>query len=47
MAFESRVEDSTKLPNTSPIYEMPVIKGGLYEVDVVANKCKPIYWKGR
>lgn len=47
MAFESRVEESTKLPNTSPIYEMPVVKGGLYEVDVDANECKPIYWKGR
>ena len=47
MAFESRVEDSTKLPNTSPIYEKPVVKGGLYEVDVVGKECKPIYWKGR
>lgn len=47
VAFESRVEDSTKLLNTSPIYEMPVVKGGLYEVDVFARECKPIYWKGR
>ena len=47
MAFESRVEESTKLPNTSPIYEKPVVKGGLYEVDVVGKECKPIYWKGR
>ncbi|CAH3134384.1 unnamed protein product [Pocillopora meandrina] len=45
MDFESRVEDSTKLLNTSPIYEMPVVKGGLYEVDVFARECKPIYWK--
>ena len=45
--FESRVEESTKLLNTSPIYEMPVVKGGLYEVDVLARECKPIYWKGR
>ena len=47
LALESRVEDSSKILNTSTIYEMPTVKGGLYEVDVVARECKPIYWKGR
>lgn len=47
LALESRIEDSTKILNTSSIYEMPTVKGGLYEVDVVARECKPIYWKGR
>lgn len=45
-ALESRFEDSTKILNSSSIYEMPTVKGGLYEVDVVARECKPIYWKG-
>ncbi|XP_022796027.1 phospholipase DDHD1-like [Stylophora pistillata] len=45
LALESRVEDSSKILNTSTIYEMPTVKGGLYEVDVVARECKPIYWK--
>lgn len=46
LALENRIEDSTKPLNTSSIYEMPTVKGGLYEVDVVARECKPIYWKG-
>lgn len=44
--LEIREEDSSKILNTSSIYEMPTVKGGLYEVDVVARECKPIYWKG-
>ena len=44
--IENRIEDSTKPLNTSMMYEMPTVKGGLYEVDVVARECKPIYWKG-
>ena len=44
--IENRNEDSTKPLNTSEIYEMPTVKGGLYEVDVVARECKPIYWEG-
>ena len=44
--IENRTEDSTKPLNTSKIYEMPTVKGDLYEVDVVARECKPIYWKG-
>lgn len=47
IALESRFEDSTKILNSSSIYEMPTVKGGLYEVDVVARECKPIYWKGK
>ncbi|KAJ7340070.1 Phospholipase ddhd1 [Desmophyllum pertusum] len=26
---------------------MPIVKGGLYEVDVVARHCTPIYWKDK
>lgn len=47
LALENRVEDSTKPLNTPSIYGMPTVKGGLYEVDVVARQCTPIYWKGR
>lgn len=46
LALENRNEDSSKLYNTSSIYEMPTVKGGLYEVDVVARQCTPIYWEG-
>ena len=46
LQLESRNEDSAKILNSSSIYEMPTVKGGLYEVDVVARECKPIYWKG-
>lgn len=46
LALENRIEDSSKPLNTSSIYEMPIVKGGLYEVDVVARHCTPIYWKG-
>lgn len=46
LALENRIEDSTKPLNTSSIYDMPTVKGGLYEVDVVARQCTPIYWKG-
>ena len=46
LALENRIEDSSKPYNTSSIYEMPCVKGGLYEVDVVARECTPIYWKG-
>ena len=31
---------------TSVEYELATVKGGLFEVDVVARECKPIYWKG-
>ena len=47
LALESRIEDSCKPLNTSKMYEMPTVKGSLYEVDVVARECTPIYWKGR
>ena len=47
LALENRIEDSSKPLNTSSIYDMPAVKGGLYEVDVVARKCSPIYWKGK
>lgn len=46
LALEKRNEDSSKPLNTSSLYEMPTVKGGLYEVDVVARQCTPIYWKG-
>ena len=46
LALESRIEDSCKPLNTSKMYEMPTVKGNLYEVDVVARECTPIYWKG-
>ncbi|XP_048577940.1 phospholipase DDHD1 [Nematostella vectensis] len=38
-------EDPSKPLNTQIIYDLPVVKGGLYEVDVVARECSPIYWK--
>lgn len=47
LALENRIEDSTKILNTTSIYDMATVKGGLYEVDVVARECKPIYWKGK
>lgn len=47
MVFESWVEESIKFFNIFLIYEMLVVKGGLYEVDVDVNECKFIYWKGR
>lgn len=47
MVFESWVEESIKFFNIFLIYEMLVVKGGLYEVDVVVRECKFIYWKGR
>ena len=46
LALENRIVDSTKPLNTSSIYEMPTVKGGLYEVDVVSRECRPIYWRG-
>ena len=46
LALENRIEDSSKPLNTSSMYEFPTVKGGLYEVDVVARQCTPIYWKG-
>jgi len=46
LELESKAEDDSKVVNSSSPYKMPTIKGGLYEVDVVARKCKPIYWKG-
>lgn len=32
--------------DSQTLYELATVKGGLYEVDVVARECKPIYWKG-
>lgn len=46
LMLESNVEDSSKVIDSSSMYEMPTIKGGLYEVDILARECKPIYWKG-
>ena len=46
-ALELRKEDASKPLNTSTMYELPTVKGSLYEVDVVARECIPIYWKGR
>lgn len=46
LELENNAGDSPKVVNSSSPYKMPTIKGGLYEVDVVARKCKPIYWKG-
>lgn len=46
LELESKAEDEPKVVNSSSPCKMPTIKGGLYEVDVVARKCKPIYWKG-
>lgn len=37
--------DPEKPLNTAALYELPIVKGGLYEVDVVARECNPIYWK--
>ena len=46
LSLEARDEDCAKVLNTSTIYEVPAVKGGLYEVDVVARECFPIYWNG-
>ncbi|XP_031559157.1 phospholipase DDHD1-like [Actinia tenebrosa] len=37
--------DPDKPLNTTMLYDFPIVKGGLYEVDVVARQCSPIYWK--
>ena len=45
--LEQRKEDARKPLNTPTLYEFPTVKGGLYEVDIVARECIPIYWKGQ
>lgn len=42
----SQESDPEKPLNTSLLYELPIVKGGLFQVDVVARLCTPIYWKG-
>lgn len=44
--IENWNEDSIKFFNMFEIYEMFIVKGGLYEVDVVVRECKFIYWEG-